>query len=1682
MKLLHLSCLLGLTVFAHAEAPNFELRDGDRVLLLGDALLERENTLGFLEARMHAAWPQTKFTVRNLSWAGDTPKGWSRASFDGPAKGYERLKEQIALVKPTVVFLGYGMAASLQELTDRSNDIMLNRDTARYGEDPMSAARFKKELGELMTDIEAGGEKPRFFLLSPLQHEDLRATRPGTLDPAKHNELLAQYSKGIEELAKERTARFVDLSAIRRTQDGIHLTDKGYATLAEKVFPEAKATSPALTAAILKKNDLFFNRTRPANSTYLFGFRKHEQGRNAVEIPQYDPMVDAVDAEIDALKRQQPKGASTAPSGSPKTPSTSSTAVPGVQKETPTTSTIPPSSPAAVPNTSTVPPSSPATVPNTATVPPGSPATVSKPSTVPPGSQLGASNTSTAKNGSPETPSNTSKPLEPLPLPNFTMEEGYEISLWADTNLVGKPVGMNWDAAGRLWVACSPVYPMIAPGAHPEDKVVVIEDTDHDGKADKSTTFATNLLIAAGVAPDFASAGSEVDTSDIAKVRANGLPERVPPAQESQFVEAYLLARKAEELEKNGDLDGALKGYRAHETDLQKIQKQWPDWQKDIVALRIKKTQDSIERVTKAIAAGAPNHKSQITNHNAPPNAAYVGSSTELVHVTDTDGDGVADQRRVVLSGFGTEDTHHTLHTLKWGPDGRLYFNQSIYIHSHLETPYGMVRVNSGAIMAYDPRTERTEVIAKGWCNPWGHVWDEWGQQFTTDGAGGQGISWLVPGAMYFTYENAKKIMPSISPGSYPKFCGLELVRSPLFPAEWQGNAITCDFRAHRIARFSIKDLSPAKSGYETKAEADLVRTTDASFRPIDVKMGPDGALYVADWTNPVINHGEVDFRDPRRDHVNGRIWRIAPKGKAGVKWESLVGMELRHLPFGSSNEWANQQSAQLLSAAAKDDAAKNVESEKSYREFVKEQQRTNPGVVVDVVGPDTVERKLSGYTLQDVAEKGAITKERMETEIGGFTIKSRVIAQGRAAQLLEGVGGSPLFPMSELRGTQIPQASALTIRIASELLHSNFGDSDTRKVAYSFVKRGVESTNPRVRLEAMRALSRIPTAESAALVLEAAVNGGSPAALPASPTGQFVNSTAAADSDTHYAYAAWLSVNDLAPQVMEYVEKLAADPASAAKQQAAISFALQALPADKTGPLLSKIVAKNGAPKDGPWIELIGQTGGPAEAEKLLAQIAEPRAAAALIAAARRGVKPPGASLDVIKSAPAEVKADAIRLAGLWKLDAVEFITATMSGASQPVIDASFDALATLRTPAAATTLEALLAKGDAGLRRRALEALAAFKPDAALSALSTVAADGDDAAKLALFRSLFASEVFKGKFAAAIPKDLPKPAIAAALRASRELGRKGEALTNALTQAMGAEAPVATVDMPALVKATERGNPMEGEAIYRRLALACTACHAIGGAGGKVGPELMTIGASAPVDYIVESLFVPNAKVKEGYNAIALTLKGGRAASGVLLRETAEAVFLRDAAGNETSVPKADITARENVGSIMPAGLINALTDKEKASLFAFLSQLGKPGPFDATKANIARVWWLYPGKDVEAVVSGKITTPGAKTLTNVDGRLPKAALTDALQMVPEPGDMVVAVAKFAGAGKTRLNLQGVTKAYLDGAPLAIASNPSPEVELAAGNHTLVVKLDTKQLPENLRAECPEGRFATE
>ena len=206
--------------------------------------------------------------------------------------------------------------------------------------------------------------------------------------------------------------------------------------------------------------------------------------------------------------------------------------------------------------------------------------------------------------------------------------------------------------------------------------------------------------------------------------------------------------------------------------------------------------------------------------------------------------------------------------------------NQSVYTRSDLETPHGVVRLRAGGGFRFSTQSMRTQIFFRGLWNAWGHQFDLEGRSLMTDGAGFNGLAYVFPGATINPTPRARFQLDLISPGRYPKFCSAEIVYGNTFPESWQGSVVTCDFRANRITRFSLDDKD---AGLISEQQDDLVRTGQSSFRPIDIKQGPDGALYVADWSNPIINHGEVDFRDPRRDRWHGRIWRISPKANPRV-------------------------------------------------------------------------------------------------------------------------------------------------------------------------------------------------------------------------------------------------------------------------------------------------------------------------------------------------------------------------------------------------------------------------------------------------------------------------------------------------------------------------------------------------------------------------------------------------------------------------------------------------------------------------------------------------------------------------------------------------------------------------------------------------------------------------------
>ena len=229
---------------------------------------------------------------------------------------------------------------------------------------------------------------------------------------------------------------------------------------------------------------------------------------------------------------------------------------------------------------------------------------------------------------------------------------------------------------------------------------------------------------------------------------------------------------------------------------------------------------------------------------------------------------------------------HHTIHGFRWAPWGDLYFTQSIYINSFIETAFGSRRLNGSGMWEFRPETERLEVFSTGMVNPWGQAFDQWGQAFGTDGAGGSGPHYLFPGAAHNTAVGAARVLPGLIPGK-PKNTAAEVVYSEQMPTDWQGSLLANDYRANRTVRYQ---LSESGSGYSAEEVETVVHSSHRSYRPVDIKTGPDGAIYIIDWYNPIIAHGEVDFHHPMRDKSHGRIWRLTKKGTAAKPFPQIAG------------------------------------------------------------------------------------------------------------------------------------------------------------------------------------------------------------------------------------------------------------------------------------------------------------------------------------------------------------------------------------------------------------------------------------------------------------------------------------------------------------------------------------------------------------------------------------------------------------------------------------------------------------------------------------------------------------------------------------------------------------------------------------------------------------------------
>lgn len=252
----------------------------------------------------------------------------------------------------------------------------------------------------------------------------------------------------------------------------------------------------------------------------------------------------------------------------------------------------------------------------------------------------------------------------------------------------------------------------------------------------------------------------------------------------------------------------------------------------------------------------------------------YLTQAPDMLYLRDTTGDDVADTKEYILHGFGTEDAHHSLSANTWGPDGALYMHMGTFLYSQVETPYGPQRGAYGTTWRYDPVKRKLDnYISYPYANPWGNVFNQYGDHFIADASTGR-CHFGTPLSTCIDYPVKHTSQKGFLTAQYaPKTCGMEIISSHNFPADVQGDILVNTFvgfqgvRQHR--------LLPDSSQYTAMETEPLLQSKDPNFRPVDLKFGPDTALYVLDWFNPIVQHGEQGFREEQRDHTHGRIWRI---------------------------------------------------------------------------------------------------------------------------------------------------------------------------------------------------------------------------------------------------------------------------------------------------------------------------------------------------------------------------------------------------------------------------------------------------------------------------------------------------------------------------------------------------------------------------------------------------------------------------------------------------------------------------------------------------------------------------------------------------------------------------------------------------------------------------------------
>jgi len=1086
-------------------------------------------------------------------------------------------------------------------------------------------------------------------------------------------------------------------------------------------------------------------------------------------------------------------------------------------------------------------------------------------------------------------------------LENFELLDGYQVNLFAADPMLANPVHMTWDARGRLWVACSWAYPQLRPGEVANDKIIILEDTDNDGTADKSTVFADGLYVPTGLE------------------LANG--------------------------------------------------------------------------------------------------GCYVGQSPDIFFLKDTDGDDVADVREVALTGFGIEDSHHSISAWRRGPGGWIYFQEGIFLNTQVETQYGLVRNFNGGVYQFNPRTQELRLFCRGTGgNPWGHVFDQWGQSFMVNNPR---IMYLSPAT-----GNSGERVPVKTLISTSKQCGGDIASGSHIGDDLRGQLLTGRFKNRLVVRYEFLDHGPKGSGFSCNVLQPLIRSKHPNFRPVDVKTGPDGAIYVADWYNSIINHAQHDFRDPRRDNEHGRIWRVSHKNRPLVEKPKLIGIPLADLVahLDSTEDWTRSYARKELSERDPDEVLAAVEA-----------------------WVDSLDTKHAD-------------------------VDQHVVEAMWAVQNVERVSEKILKRVLDAKSPGARSAGARVLRYWYQGLSN----------PAALVAKAAGDSFPRTRMEAVLSAGFMGSAEAFTAALHATDHPDDPFVdqaldqtetalepywFPAMQAGTLVFA-----SDAHRSYMearAGLGLGKRLAVLLRNSEPTAREIETVAEQLVTvgknedIKAAVQAIgrasdrkiPDQTTLAMLDAFVRLSAQPPKGINRHISGL-------RKLLGH---QNPAIASLAAKNLGAwKAPKASRDLLgllkaPQTPATVRQAVGLAAGRLGTEGSSLEKLTNADQSQAV-------------------------------RYAAASGLSYANIDQAVSAATLLfAEDPDKVDPVPLLRSILnnrsGGRLLLNSLAA---KEAPAlhPAVAERVasfqRESGVLPQKVAVLFLPKTEGRSLSKQLLAENQKVLTEdVVKNGDAHRGEVIYRRKAMACTSCHAVSSVGPAIGPNLAAVGAAAGPEYMVESILKPNAAIAEYFETRLFSMKDGSVQLGVVTFRSETEVVVRDSAqaGKEVRLALADVQREQQMPSLMPAGLADQLKNRQEfLDLAKFMSVLGTPGDFAENERPIIRKWRLFAGDITKGLPAEDADWLPA--YSTVAGELPATDLAALGEQVFARGFVNVQV---AGPISLNLNEPKGVQAWLNETKV---EDLSAAIPFPSGRQVLTFHLDrsarTDATPLRVELSTPSGSLA--